>query len=355
MDLKALTEKIRSLVAAGSTDQAITALADWAREQQRDDLIDTAVRLRASWVNLNESRSRLTEEQQRIRLEQIHYDLLQALPRSEGTLLHPDLSYTCDRRPHYRAFQEALEQPAVGRVQFFYLFGGDLHLHTGMIRRIALELEGSSLQFLNPQLNRSCRVKVLEIPFDGYEPFEDYQTELLRLLFAAFGVQPNQIGPLRERRLPDLLRLSPLLNGLGPNDYLTVFISINDYSWHPELTPALAQWFMETFCGESPAATHPRFLFFFGVAYANDDETLAAEVRARVDDNPRIAALPELNPVERKDIERWLSQYTLLMDDPRKRREWIQQNFAAPQHYMVDVQEALEALIKQFNHPQSKP
>lgn len=348
---QAQQEKIRKLLAEAELEKA---LAEWVQGLDTADveMLKTATALQSRYNRLEVSKAKgiIAQDAYNLEFNQIQDSLLDLLNnQSSSNLLHLHHSYTCDRSPQTQAFNAQLQAKPDQRVQFFYLYGGDLHLHTGMFRRIVLDLEGRSLDYLNSGLASACKVKAIEITFEGYEPLEDYKTELLKGLFAAFALQPNQLGPLLSRNLADILKNSPQLRDLGGSDYICVYINIDKYSWFSDHTPEAARWFMEEFCNCELLPTQPRLFFFFSVEFEEEDADLASDVRDKVDDNPNIQALPELTKVAIADIDRWLGKYKKIQPDPRERKKILQERFSGTDHYMIDVQEALQDLIKSYN------
>lgn len=348
---QAQQEKIRKLLAEAELEKA---LAEWIQGLDTADveMLKTATALQSRYNRLEISKAKgiIAQDAYNLEFNQIQDSLLDLLNnQSSSNLLHLHHSYTCDRSPQTQAFNAQLQTKPDQRVQFFYLYGGDLHLHTGMFRRIVLDLEGRSLDYLNSGLASACKVKAIEITFEGYEPLEDYKTELLKGLFAAFALQPNQLGPLLSRNLADILKSSPQLRDLGGSDYICVYINIDKYSWFSDHTPEAARWFMEEFCNCELLPTQPRLLFFFSVEFEEEDADLASDVRDKVDDNPNIQALPELTKVAIADIDRWLGKYKKIQPDPRERKKILQERFSGTDHYMIDVQETLQELIKSYN------
>lgn len=348
---QAQQEKIRKLLAEGELEKA---LAEWVQGLDNADVeivkTATAMQSRYNRLELNKAKGIISQDAYNLEFNQIQDSLLDLLNnQGQSNLLHLHHSYTCDRSTQTQALNAQLQAKPDQRIQFFYMYGGDLHLHTGMFRRIVLDLEGRSLDYLNSGLTSACKVKAIEITFEGYEPLEDYKTELLKGLFAAFALQPNQLGPLLSRNLADILKSSPQLRDLGGSDYICVYINIDKYSWFTDHTPEAARWFMEEFCKCEMVLTQPRLLFFFSVEFEEEDADLANDVRERVDDNPNIQALPELSKVAISDIDRWLGKYKKIQPDPRERKKILQDRFPGTDHYMIDVQETLQELIKSYN------
>lgn len=344
-------DKIRKLLASGELEKA---LAEWVQgiDAADTDMLKTSIALQARYRKLETDQAKgiLAQADYNLEFNRIQEDVLSLLNNpGQILLLHLHHSYTCDRTTQSKAFHDHLQATPDQRIQFFYLYGGDLHLHSGMFRRIVLDLEGRSLDYLNASLAAACKVKAIEITFEGYEPLEDYKTELLKGIFAAFALQPNQLGPLLSRHLSDIVQASPQLRDLGGNDYVCVYINIDKYSWFSDHTPEAARWFMEEFCNAALLPSQPRFLFFFSVEFEEEDADLANDVRDKVDDNPKIQALPELSKVPLNDIDRWLGKYKKIQPDPRERKKILQERFAGSEHYMIDVQENLQELIKQYN------
>lgn len=350
---QAQQDKIRKKLAEGELEEALFEWVQWVNTANDAELLKTAIALQSRYSKLESNKVKGIISQDNFNLEynQIVDGLLDLLNnQSQSNLLHLHHSYTCDRGPQTQAFNAQIQAFPDRKVQFFYLYGGDLHLHTGMFRRIVLDLEGRSLDYLNSSLAAACKVRAIEITFEGYEPLEDYKTELLKGIFAAFALQPNQLGPILNRRLNDILQASPLLRDLGGSDYVCVYINIDKYSWYTDHTPEAARWFMEEFCNCVLQPGQPRFMFFFSVEFEEEDDILAQDVRDKMDDNPNIQALPELNKVALSDIDRWLGKYKKIEPDPRERKKILQAHFnGASEHYMIDVQETLQELIKTYN------
>ncbi|HOY15707.1 MAG TPA: hypothetical protein PLC89_00375 [Haliscomenobacter sp.] len=350
---QAQQDKIRKLLATGELEGALAEWVQGANSTNDAEQIKTATALQSRYHRLetNKAKGIISAEAYNLEFNQVLNDLLDLLNnQGQSNLLHIHHSYTCDRSPQTQAINAQLQLAPDQRVQFFYLYGGDLHLHTGMFRRIVLDLEGRSLDYLNAGLAAACKVKSIEITFEGYEPLEDYKTELLKGIFAAFALQPNQLGPLLSRKLTDIVQHSPQVRDLTGMDYVCVYINIDKYSWYSDHTPEAARWFMEEFCNVPLNANQPRMLFFFSVEFEEEDADLAQDVRDKVDDNPKIQALPELNKVALADIDRWLGKYKKIQPDPRERKKILQERFnGAPDHYMIDVQETLQELIKSYN------
>jgi hypothetical protein len=346
-----IIEQIRQLIAEGDL-QAAADLFETASKQSDPDLWNSATQIQGDLASLEKDKAdnQLTEEEYKVEKSKIGKRLLGFLYAGQNhPRLHLDHSYTVNRSNHSSSLNAALEANPQQRIHYFYLYGGDLQLHTGFFRRVTLDLEGRSVDYLNPQVAAACRALRVELNFEGQSSLLNYQTALLKSLFGAFTLQPNALGPLLERRLSDIVDKSPQLRQLGGQDYVCVYIHIDRYTWDASLTPEVAHWFMEQFCDCTLTEQQPRFLFFFSVEFEEEDEEQAEEIRERVDDNPKIIALPELSSIPSSDIDRWLSKYRVLAPDPRERKKILQEKFSASSHYMIDVQEELEKLIKTYN------
>jgi hypothetical protein len=343
-------KRIQELITEGDFEGALDSFEIAAIGDSESMTIAALLKGDFATLEYQKNKTLLTEEQYKVEKTKIGTRLLGFLFAGQShQRLHLDHSYTVNRSSHSSSLTAALETNPQQRIHYFYLYGGDLQLHTGFFRRVTLDLEGRSVDYLNPHVAAACRALRIELNFQGQSSHLNYQTELLKSLFGAFTLQPNALGPLLERRLSDILSQSPQLRDLGGQDYVCVYIHIDRYTWDPSLTPEVAHWFMEQFCDCTLSEQQPRLLFFFSVEFEEDDEDQASEIRERVDDNPKIIALPELNSIPTSDIDRWLSKYRVLAPDPRERKKILQEKFSASSHYMIDVQEELEKLIKTYN------
>ncbi len=263
--------------------------------------------------------------------------------------LHEYHRFTCDRVDQSDKFQQLFTEKKATKTHFFYLYGLDLQSHKGMFRRIAFDLEGKLQDYLNPGLKSGSKSLQFELTFDVSRNPDIYKQNILKNLFAAFSVRVNEHDPISQKSLAWLQQTSPVLQGLGSNDYVCIFIAISQWDWDKEVTPAITRWFITEFCSAPLPADSPDYLFFFGIIYEEDDAQIEEEVEAMVAVSDLVTALPELGMVLKKDIGTWFNKYSFIFPGARELREIRDMHFKANEHYMEDVELTLQKLIDEYN------
>ncbi|MBI5914451.1 MAG: hypothetical protein HY842_03680 [Bacteroidetes bacterium] len=343
-DLPQLFKQLRELLlpASGPCNEAI-------QQEARYNGMDTeqlAGRVSFENANLVFNQVRLSVIKIIDRLEP--KDLKSNAALSRG--LHDYHRFTCDRIDQSDKFRQIFTENEAGKAYFFYLYGLDLQSHKGMFRRIAFDLEGKLQDYLNPGLNSSSKSLQVELTFDVSRNPDIYKQNVLKNLFAAFSVRVNEHEPLTQKNLAWLQQNSPVLQGLGGNDYVCIFIAISQWDWDKDITPAITRWFIEEFCSSPPPADSPDYLFFFGIIYEEEGSPIEQEVEAVVSQSDLVHALPELGMVRMNDIGTWFNKYSFIAPGARELKELRNQHFgAASEHYMEDVELALQKLIDDYN------
>ncbi len=354
-------QAIKELIRTGKPEEALAALASWVKAH-RSSYEDEVINLTSQW-------NRLTQEQRKGIVDYSTYthrenllvnSLLGFIKKleSEGELT-PSTSvalqhyhqYTCDRVDQIGTFTtNRLEQQR--NIQFYYIYGLDVHAHEGLFNRLAYELYGVFQDLVNPKMGDALPPVQVTFTPDLSASLDVYLINILKSLFAAFQVQPNEKEPLLKQRLSDLVAHSPALKSLSSKDYVCVLISINPYDWDAEMVPAAARWFIDEFCSCSLPEDCPTFLFFLGLEYEEEEEAVREEVRQVVQDSKRITALPELNMVTYRDVSRWLEKYRSIQPFAHRRKQLREQYFGKDKSqlfYMEDVQIKLAQIIAAFN------
>lgn len=348
-------DPIRNFLKKGEVEAALEQLHNWLGESGHGEKqIEVQTWQVTLSTNLREySQGMITQEVLQTRRMAITRGMLVLLSDLDDNkpALHDYHSHTCDRLDQERTFKQYLSEAKDRRVHFYYLYGGDLHSHTGMFRRIALDLEGLLYDYLDPDLPAACRAIQLPVIFEGEPPIGEYRTELIASLFAAFGLNPNQFTPLRDRRLDEIVERSPKVQGLTGKDYVCISIQISEWNWYPTITPQVATWFIREFCQVELPADKPKLIFFFSVEYDEDNVELIGEIKEAIEKGEHILALPELDKVNRRDVAKWFERYKKLAPDPRERRKMIKDYFGtAADYYMIDVEEYLLEIIENYNN-----
>ncbi len=267
-----------------------------------------------------------------------------------GRGLHEYHRFTCDRVDQSDKFQQLFTEKKTAKTHFFYLYGLDLQSHKGMFRRIAFDLEGKLQDYLNPGLKSGSKSLQVELTFDVSRNPEIYKQNILKNLFTAFSVRVNENDPLTQKNLVWLQQISPVLQGLESDDYVCIFIGISQWDWDKEVTPAITRWFITEFCSSPLLDNSPDYLFFFGIIYEEEDSQIEKEVQAMVTESDLVTALPELGMVRMNDIGAWFNKYSFIAPGSRELKELRNKHFgAASEHYMEDVELALQKLIDEYN------
>jgi len=352
---------IGRLLVEGKPQQALEALRDWAQKHLPDKT--TEVELQLSRVNLTLqtfNKGLMTMPDYQANLLQINNGVLFLLEEckkeSQGTsdntspTLHEYHAYTCDRVEHSDTFRTSFDLTPKP-IQFFFLYGGDMQSHEGLFRRIAYDLEGRLLDYLNPELDTRTKALQLELTFEFSRQLPHYKQNILRSFFSMLGLPPNEHEALLERDLAYVVDRSPRIQGMKASDYVCVYLHISQYDWDSKLTPEAARWFIKTFCNcELPKDT-PRIVIFFAIEYDEEDEDIRSEVKAALETAEILQALPELGMVEKRDIGQWLERYKQLSPNSRARKEILKTAFGTEsEFYMEDVELELKKLIDNFNN-----
>ncbi|MBK8567370.1 MAG: hypothetical protein IPN76_29635 [Saprospiraceae bacterium] len=160
----------------------------------------------------------------------------------------------------------------------------------------------------------------------------------------------NENDPLTQKSIAWLQQNSPVLQGLGSSDYVCIFIAISQWDWDKTVTPAITHWFITEFCSAALPEDSPTYLFFFGIIYEEEDSQIDKEVEAMVAESDLVNALPELGMVRMNDIGAWFNKYSFIAPGNRELKELRNKHFgAASEHYMEDVELALQQLIDEYN------
>lgn len=352
---------IGRLLVESKPQQALEALRDWAQVNLPDKTSD--VELQLSRVNLTLqtfAKGLMSATDYQTNLLQINSGVLFLLEECKkessqendntSPTLHEYHAYTCDRVEHSDSFRSIFDLTPQA-LQFFFLYGGDMQSHEGLFRRIAYDLEGRLLDYLNPELETRTKALQLEMTFEFSRQLTHYKQNILRSFFSMLGLLPNEHEPLLDRNIAYALEKSPRIKGLKNSDYVCVYLHISQYDWDPELTPEAARWFIKTFCNCALPKDAPRIVVFFAIEYDEEDEDIKAEIKAALATAETLQALPELGMVEKRDIGQWLERYKQLSPNSRSRKELLKTTFGSEREfYMEDVELELKKLIDNFNN-----
>lgn len=283
--------------------------------------------------------------------------LIDALPDeaempSEGKPLQDYHRFTCDRVEQSDRFYAAFESQTAQKLQYYYIDGMEKHAHEGLFQRFAFDLEGKLQDYLTTAaIQSACQSLKLIIPYADSGSIDGYKRNVLKSLFVGMGVKVDEQAPILEKTLADLLALSPRLKDLGEEDYVCIFLSVSEWEWDIDITPAVVSWFISTFCGVELAESSPTFLFFFGLIYEEEDPEIEEEVQAAIEAGGNIQILPELTKVSQRDIKKWLHKYKNNLDLSTEERKSIMSEFFKSEDgfYMESVEDKLAQIIIKHN------
>ncbi len=304
-----------------------------------------------------------SEEQLKDVVQQIeNYNLSEDKTESSG--LNSDTSrfqayhsFTCDRAEQMKFFNAIYKDQLLERIQFYYIYGLDLQGHTGMFQRISYHLEDLLTDYLDPLFQKKTNVLRVQISsIDVDNDLAIYKENVLKKLFRSFSIDVNIHNDLLKKNLSFIVENSPQVKGLTAQDYVCIFLGITDRDWDKDQTPIMAHWFIKEFCEVELPADSPKFLFFFGIMYEDNDSEVKKEV-VEVMQNPLLAKpLPELAMVNDTHIKDWFDEYAKFFPKVRDRKNIINTTLQNLEEYkeddgffMEDIQDELEKIIDQVN------
>jgi len=356
-------QEIGRLLVESKPDQALEKLRVWARVHLPEKVIDIELQLsRVNMIMQTFTKGLMTMPDYQANILQINSGILLLLEEckketNQGNTnslptLHEYHAYTCDRVEHSDTFRNAFDQ-AKECIQFFFIYGGDMQSHEGLFRRIAYNLEGRLLDYLNPELENKTKALQLEMTFEFSRQLDHYKQNILRSFFSMLGLPPNEHEALLERKLAYALECSPRTQALRQSDYICIYLHVSQYDWDPQVTPEAARWFINDFCNCSLPVQSPRILVFFAIEYDEEDEDIRSEIKEALKTTDKLQVLPELNMVVKRDIGQWLEKYKQLSPNSRARKELLKTVFGSEsEFYMEDVELELKKIIDNYNNQQ---
>ncbi|MCF8244557.1 MAG: hypothetical protein K9J37_08345 [Saprospiraceae bacterium] len=343
-DLPQLFKQLKELLLVSSA-----AYNETIQQEARYNQMDTEkLAGRVSADNANLVFNQITASVTKI-IDSLEPQDLKSAP-SVGQGLHDYHRFTCDRVDQSDKFQQIFREKNTARAQFFYLYGLDLQSHKGMFKRIAFDMEGKLQDYLNPGLKSGNKSLQVELTFDASRDLEIYKQNVIKNLFSAFSIRVNENEPLLKKDIAWLQKISPVLQALGDGDFVCIFIGVSQWDWDKEITPTIFRWFVTEFCGVALPDNSPDYLFFFGIIYEEDNSQIEKEVEALISQSDLIQPLPELGMVRMNDIGTWFNKYSFIAPGSRELKELRNQYFGSSnEHYMEDVELALQKLIDEYN------
>lgn len=351
---------LKDLIAQGKIDQAFKILEAALPVSSPEKNILITNKLKLDKVEESRRMGAIAEDAYNVISAQVVGALLSivdALPDEEiraatGKPLQDYHRFTCDRVDQSDLFYTHFEPNIQRKKHYFYIYGVEQHAHEGLFKRFAFDLEGKLQDYLsNTVAESSCQTLKLSITFDESRSAEGYKRNVLKSLFGALSVAVDEQSPLLDKRLTDLVANSPQIKGLGPEDYVCIFLSISEYDWDAEITPLIVRWFITTFCEVELPDNAPTFLFFFGLIYEEDDGDIEAEVQQAIQEGQHIKPLPKLNMVSQRDLKKWLAKYKNKLELSTEERKAIIAGYFEnkDEFYMEKVERILAKIIVEHN------
>ncbi len=269
-------------------------------------------------------------------------------------------AYTCNRIKQYDTFLNIIRQKEATNktLHFFYLYGGKAQAHKGLFQRFVARLEGKDLDHINQHVDTRQNAFSFEVGYPRLTDMDNLKLEVLRVLMAEFQMNEEEMKKIGDQNLITVLEKSPKLKGLTASDQVCVLITIPERRWNKSLTPQIAKWFIEEFCGQeesrskppSKTGRTPEFYFFFSISYKKTNTTIKTEIDEVLMDAKHTQTLQELTQVEYEDVEDWFEDYGKIWEDEAD-MEIVQKthfNESGPMDMNI-VQRKLTSIINQLN------
>jgi BMFP domain-containing protein YqiC len=355
---------IRNLVASGKLNKAVETFCLWVEQNPGHKLANDILLLSGAYHKLLLDFHKGTKTQEVFNTEstKIGESILFFVKECELTSASQDNNPPVFRNYHALSIDRFDQTQSFNNLfkpdssfQFFFIYGEEFHAHESMFERIAYEKEGKLLDHLNVGLHKRENPQTIIVPpFRKGIDLDDYKKGILTYFFGAMGLPPNEHEPILEKDFAYVLEHSPRINVSA--DHIWIFLNIEEEVWHPVIIPEVARWFILDFCGDKVEDRNTLFSFFFGVIYEEGSQKVRDEVRQVVIQSDLVKAIPELDMVERKDIEEWFGLYKQFMPRTRERKELLKKCLKNLQeyeengtYYMDDVKPELEDIIEDIN------
>lgn len=252
--------------------------------------------------------------------------------------------YTCDRSEQNSRFRtEFIKNRSTEKFQFYVIHGEERQSPNGLFQRFVLE-------HIAPTYERYFHKIVTQ---EEASNLEDTKMNAIAAFFKAMELNPNHF--------PGELNIRTIANSKIAKEMDCIVLMFRIYSseWKP-FTRAYLNWVIKEFCDSSQLPLNsPDFIVFTNVVYDEEKKkggllsrfvkaSHADKARKTINSFVKIAALPELPPVYKKDIRKWLDRMT---EDPDEKVSIIDLHFSDKQEEMSmnRVEKKLEKIIEEFN------
>ena len=327
-------------------NDAVLLESNW-NENQRRDMLGTVTfeHANVSFASLGEALTWL--------IDRIEIGDLSELYRQKAdshVMIAPHAIHAVDRFEQREEFElldfdlpDELRQFHNGKVRFFYLHGDIRQMHKDLVDHLGHRQARAWKDFSQGGFDPERRPVIVTHKSQPCRSPKLFPVQIMRDLMGKFDISPQ---PTQTKRLSDLLQ-SKLLAGKGEDDVVFILLTLDDYNWNSEGTPALVRLLYKDFCDCELPADAPSFFFFFGIEYQKDNLAIQQEVAAAVDQAQYGIALPRLNPVPLRDVEEWFSQIRYALKPGADPRQLARQLF--PDQDSIDMADIMIAL-QQFIH-----
>lgn len=263
--------------------------------------------------------------------------------------LPPYHAYTCDRVEQNEAFQVAWYTQPSEKTRFFFMTGDADQNQSSLFQRLGYEIGGHLLNWEQGNYDPGVQIRFFSLkPQVSANPVL-YQINVVRELISKFIPQVNTMQPLQQRKLSEVLN-SNHLQGLGPNDFVFILLTIDDYNWNEHATPAVVKSLVEGFCNCPMPDAAPTFFFFFGIEYRKENQTVRQQAQHAIESRVKGEALPELAPVPADFLAEWFSRYRVLIPAGKTPDETAKIVFGDTTSMdMLDIEARLKQIIEDHN------
>ncbi len=254
--------------------------------------------------------------------------------------------FTCDRSQQNSRFRtEFIKNRSKGKFQFYVIHGEEKQSPNGLFQRFVLE-------HIAPTYERYYHKIIAQ---EEAANLEDAKMNAVSAFFKAMELNPNHF--------PGELNIKTIANSKIAKEMDCVVLMFRIYSseWKP-FTQTYLNWVVKEFCDTSQlGANAPDFILFANVIYEEKKKkgkllgrilknSPADKARKTINSFTKIAALPELPPVYKIDVHKWLDRMT---DDPDEKENLLETHFEGKEEEMPmsRVEKKLEKIIEKFNKP----
>ena len=273
-------------------------------------------------------------------------------PKKSGTDGAQSAVFACDRVEQMEAFERG-RAVVMRPPRFYFLHGTEEQSHRGFITRMQLDLTGR----LTAHQQRDIRCNLHQLPFPANGDPEMAKLKLLRLFHDRFGLNADDRKPLDAQRLGQMLRESNATSILADRDLILLQVTVNDFDFEQRhKTAEVIRWANQHFFDRTAFEQGaPEVIVLWCLVYTGDgdDEDDFEDYRKRWADlansEPQWLLLPELGPVHRRDVKRWMQEFAPDLD-PVAQDERMNAHFRDSKTLdMVRVERMLTQIMQEGN------